>query len=206
MTTPADDDPGTTTLRRLKSFDNETWAKIVETHFLSVYRWCQENGLDPHSAADVTQEVFVSALGSLRNFEKTDDGSFSGWLRRISQRRIADYQRRKSEKVFGGTDALKLFHRLASARSAINAEDIQEIMTIDDDVLIEALALAQKEFHQVTWQAFWQAVIEGKPTTDVALELGITKNSVYLAKSRIAKRLRELANGLSPKISEPDTP
>jgi RNA polymerase sigma-70 factor, ECF subfamily len=194
--TSSSDDPGTTTLRRLKSFDNETWGELVDQHFLTIYRWCQENGLDPHSAADVTQEVFVSALGSLRKFERLSDGSFVGWLRRICQRRIADYHRRNSEHVIGGTDALKMFRRLASVRSAIEEDDLHAMKSISDERLIEALAIAEKEFHEPTWQAFWMAVIEGKSTTDVALELGITKNAVYLAKSRISKRLRELISGM----------
>lgn len=118
------------------------------------------------------------------------------WLRRICQRRIADYHRRKSEQAIGGTDALKLFHGLSSVRSAIDNSDLQDKKPLSDDRLIEALAIAQKEFHEPTWQAFWMTVMEGKSTTDVAFELGITKNSVYLAKSRISKRLRELISGI----------
>lgn len=191
--TSSEDDPGTTTLRRLKSFDNEAWTKIIEAHFDLVFRWCQEGGLDPHTAADVTQEVFVSALGSLRNFQRLGDGSFGGWLRRICQRRVADYHRRKSEEAIGGTDAKKWFHQLEAIRTDLWPEKALQLEGMNDERLIEALAIAEKEFEETTWQAFWQTIMEGKSTTDAALELGITKNAVYLAKSRVTRRLRQLA-------------
>jgi RNA polymerase sigma-70 factor (ECF subfamily) len=54
----------------------------------------------------------------------------------------------------------------------------------------------QAEFQPVTWQACWQFVLLDRPATEVAAELGITVNAVYLAKSRVLRRLREELAGL----------
>ena len=54
-----------------------------------------------------------------------------------------------------------------------------------------ALEIMQAEFQPTTWQACWEHVVSGRSAADVAAELGITVNSVYLAKTRLLRRLRE---------------
>jgi RNA polymerase sigma-70 factor (ECF subfamily) len=53
------------------------------------------------------------------------------------------------------------------------------------------LELIQTEFEDRTWKAFWQVAVEGRPPAEVAAELGMTVGAVYIAKSRVLKRLRQ---------------
>jgi len=182
-------DPGTTTFRRLQALDNSAWSKLVVEHFDSVYRWCREAGLDEHTSADIAQEVFVSALGSLHRFNRSQSSNFGGWLRRITQRRIADHWRRRSEPAIGGTDAVSMFNQLTCIRNSLEFPSSET--PLQDDRLLAAVAAIQPEFQPDTWRAFWMATVENRAAIDIALELGITRNAVYLAKSRITKRLRD---------------
>ena len=60
-----------------------------------------------------------------------------------------------------------------------------------DGVSRRALDLIRSEFESRTWEAFWGvAVGRGKPA-DVAADLGMTVAAVYMAKSRVLRRLRE---------------
>ena len=59
-----------------------------------------------------------------------------------------------------------------------------------------ALQLAKREFAAGTWQAFWGVVVDGRPAADVARDLGISPNAVYLARGRVLRRLREALDGL----------
>jgi len=59
-----------------------------------------------------------------------------------------------------------------------------------------ALELMRADFQPVTWQACWEFVVRDRPAAEVAAELGITINTVYLAKSRVLRRLREELAGL----------
>lgn len=59
-----------------------------------------------------------------------------------------------------------------------------------------ALELMQAEFQTVTWKACWECVVRDRTAAEVAAELGITVNAVYLAKSRVLRRLREELQGL----------
>jgi RNA polymerase sigma-70 factor (ECF subfamily) len=54
----------------------------------------------------------------------------------------------------------------------------------------------QGDFDPVTWQAFRRHVQEGEPAVQVAAALGLSLNSVLLAKSRVLKRLQQEAAGL----------
>lgn len=57
-------------------------------------------------------------------------------------------------------------------------------------------AVARKvraEFEETTWQAFWLTAVDGLSVEDVAKSLGRTVGAVYTARSRIIRRLQELA-------------
>jgi RNA polymerase sigma-70 factor (ECF subfamily) len=59
-----------------------------------------------------------------------------------------------------------------------------------------ALEIMQDEFQPATWKACWETVVGGRSAAEVAKDLGLTVNAVYLAKSRVLRRLREELDGL----------
>lgn len=48
------------------------------------------------------------------------------------------------------------------------------------------------EVQAATFRAFELLVLEKRTVEEVVLELGITRNAVYIAKHRVATRIREL--------------
>ncbi len=55
----------------------------------------------------------------------------------------------------------------------------------------QVMRQVESEFEPVTWQAFWSTTIETRSASDVAETLGISIASVYQAKSRVLRRLRQ---------------
>jgi RNA polymerase sigma-70 factor (ECF subfamily) len=49
----------------------------------------------------------------------------------------------------------------------------------------------EPEFHPKTWQAFRRVVLEEAVPERVAAELALSLDSVYAAKSRVQRRLRQ---------------
>ena len=47
------------------------------------------------------------------------------------------------------------------------------------------------EFGDTVWNAFWMTAVENKPAQEVAEALDVKPGSVYVAKFRVIKRLRE---------------
>src|SRR5262249_25126986 len=55
----------------------------------------------------------------------------------------------------------------------------------------QVLLLLERESNPIHWKAFWLMGIEEKSAADAAKELRVTENVVYLARSRLQRRLRE---------------
>jgi RNA polymerase sigma-70 factor (ECF subfamily) len=56
--------------------------------------------------------------------------------------------------------------------------------------------MVKVQFEPQTWQAFQRVALEDIPAAQVAQELNISVNAVFIAKSRVLSRLRELGAGL----------
>jgi DNA-directed RNA polymerase specialized sigma24 family protein len=52
------------------------------------------------------------------------------------------------------------------------------------------------EFEPVTLEAFKQVALEERPVAQVAAALGMSAGAVYVSKSRVLRRLREVASRL----------
>jgi RNA polymerase sigma-70 factor (ECF subfamily) len=54
----------------------------------------------------------------------------------------------------------------------------------------------RNEFREGTWQAFWRTVVEDQAIERVAQDLKITSGAVYIARSRVTARLRQVIAGI----------
>lgn len=155
-----------------------------------VFAMCRRSGLSSEASADVMQETFLSVNKSLASFQyRNGSDTFRGWLTRIAQHRIADFHRRRTAvlSAIGGSQADAAFHAITV--------DSDSIVPSNSDlraVVQRAAALVQMEFEPKSWQAFWRTAIEGLSAPEAAVELGMQPAAVRKAKSRIARRLREL--------------
>ncbi len=52
------------------------------------------------------------------------------------------------------------------------------------------------DFQPSTWKACWELIVAGRPAAEIAAELGLSENAVYLAKARVLRRLRQELAGL----------
>ena len=87
----------------------------------------------------------------------------------------------------GGTDAQQELLQVAepSEHSEQNA-----LAEAEGTLWRRAVDLVRAGFEDRTWQAFWRVAAEGRPSAEVAAELGMTIDAVYQAKSRVLRRLR----------------
>jgi RNA polymerase sigma-70 factor (ECF subfamily) len=93
----------------------------------------------------------------------------------------------------GGSDFLRSLDELESPDSVLSRLWDREH---DEHVAASLLRRVQGDFAAATWQAFLRHVLEGDPAVKVAEELGLSLNSVLLAKSRVLERLRQELAGL----------
>jgi RNA polymerase sigma-70 factor (ECF subfamily) len=181
-------------LQRVRGHDQAAWQRLVALYGPLVHAWCQAGGARGSDADDVAQEVFLAVALGLERFQGGRTGSFRSWVRSITRHKLVDYQRRRSRQpaeAAGGSDALTQLHEVADP-AAGSAEDAAEIGSL----YRRALDLIRAEFEGRTWQAFWDAAVEGRDTAAVAAALGMSPVAVRIAKSRVLGRLRDEVDDL----------
>jgi RNA polymerase sigma-70 factor (ECF subfamily) len=80
--------------------DGEAFAQLYEEHFDKIYRYVYLRLESQSEAEDLTQEVFVKALGAIGSY-KERNLPFASWLFRIAHNQVIDSLRKqgKVEKV-----------------------------------------------------------------------------------------------------------
>jgi RNA polymerase sigma-70 factor (ECF subfamily) len=176
---------------RVKAQDQAAWERLVSLYSPLVYRWCRQAGLQAADAADVGQEVFRAVARKIADFRRERLGdTFRGWLRAITRNKVRDRLRqRPAEAGVGGSDAQRYLLQLPTEGDEPGGADAD----VEETTFVyrRAVELLRQEFGERTWQAFWQVAISDEAPAHVAAELGMTVNAVYLAKSRVLRRLRE---------------
>lgn len=126
----------------------------------------------------------------------TRKGRFRDWLRSILVNRLRHFWRaeRSRPAATGDSDFLhQVLSQLADPGSSLSQLWDREH---DRHIAQHLLAVVEGEFSTTTWQAF-QGIMAGKKAAEVAAELDVSLNVVYLAKSLVLKRLRQEMNGLT---------
>jgi RNA polymerase sigma-70 factor (ECF subfamily) len=179
-------------LDRLRAQEAAAWQRLLHLYGPTVYGWCRQAGVAPQDAADVQQEVFQAVARSVADFRRQRPGdSFRGWLWTITHNKVRDHWRRCAKRApgVGGTTAHERLQQVPADESS-GAATVSRPAE-EQQLYRRALELIQTEFEDRTWKAFWQVAVEGRPPAEVAAKLGMTVGAVYIAKSRVLKRLRQ---------------
>jgi len=169
--------------------DSVAWSRFVELYTPLVYRWVSDLGIQDPCRNDVVQDVFIVLLGRISTFRYDANQSFRGWLRTVTINKCRDYLRKRKR-----LSEPRFFAQIELAEE--NDTDLLTEREYRDHLARAALNLMQKHFSEATWLACWKQVAEGQPAREVADELGMTVNAVYLARGRVLQRLRQDLSGL----------
>jgi len=165
------------------------WARFVQLYTPLLYHWARQVGARPDEAADLVQEVFALLVQKLPDFAYDRSKSFRSWLRTVTLNKWREVRRRPTAPRQAQEADLE---DLASPDSAAEIWEAE----YRDRVVSRALELMRTDFQTPTWQAFWEHRVAGRSAPEVAAELGLSVNAVYLATSRVLRRLREELDGL----------
>ena len=178
-----------TLLTRLKGNEPEAWERLVRLYGPLVMYWARRAGLGDADAADLLQEVMRSVSGAIARFERERTGAtFRGWLWTIARNKLRDRARLAAQQpnAIGGTDAQDLLKQIPDEEPE-SSPDSEPSRTL----LQRTLETVKSSFEPRTWDAFWRTTVDGHSPNEVARELGIGLASVYQARSRVLRRLRE---------------
>jgi RNA polymerase sigma-70 factor (ECF subfamily) len=181
-------DTSASLLERLRRQDDPgAWDRFVHLYTPLLAGWAARAGLREGDAADLVQEVFVLLLEKLPEFTYDPSKSFRAWLRTVAMNRYRERFRRPTLPVAGGDSLL--------AAVADPAEAFWEA-EYRGRLVGRAMQLVQPHFAPATWHLFWETVVNGRPSAEVAAEMGITQGAVRVARFRVLARLRQEIDGL----------
>jgi RNA polymerase sigma-70 factor (ECF subfamily) len=177
-------------LERVRAGSDPAWERLVRLYSPLVDFWLKQAGLQHADIDDVRQEVFLGLNRKIKDFRQ--DGNpkaFRRWLWRVTQHKLSDHWR--NCEGLPQTEKNQVLAALASTDDS--AADAPEALAL---LYRRALDLMETDLKPQTWQAFWRVVIESRPVAEVAAELNVTTNAVYIAKARVLAKLREEFAGL----------
>lgn len=185
-----------TLLLRLKDRTDElSWHDFHDRYGELLYRYARGRGASAVDAEDIVQEVEMYLFKAMEGFEyDAAKGRFRTYLRSA----VVHAMTRRAAKAARQGQVLDP-HTLdyLSAERDTGADDRWE-QEWRSHRLRWALRVIASEIEPVTLEAFKVHVLEGKPVEETAAQLGLSTASVYQAKSRVLKRVKERLEALDP--------
>jgi len=184
-------------LQRIASDQNDSdWQRMMMIYRPFIFQRVSTYPALVDQAEDIVQEVMMVLMRELPVFERQRTGSFRAWLRSIvlNQLRYAARRAKKTPRPAGQSETLlHQIEQLADPSSeAANDFDHEH----DKAVFRNAADVVRDSVKEVTWKAFHRHAMNGEDARMVAEDLGLSLNSVLLAKSRVTRRIREEIQGM----------
>jgi RNA polymerase sigma-70 factor (ECF subfamily) len=185
----------TVVLQRLKDSDEAAWELFTARFRGPLVGFARRLGLGEGEAEDVAQETLLAFLDAFRKggYDR-GRGRLGSWLFGIAHRRVLAAKReaaRRAEKLGEAADA-DFFSRLADEESVRRTWD----ETWAKALLEQGLSQVKAEVEPATWRMFVEVVRKERAPAEVAREMGLSRNAVFIAKHRVLKRLRQLQEEL----------
>jgi RNA polymerase sigma factor (sigma-70 family) len=171
-------------LRVRSGSDQLAWHEFVEIYGPMIFGFCRFRKLQESDAADVTQDVLVRLSKAMPSFEYQPElGRFRDWLGKVVYRELLrHWSKEKKHETVEPMDHSVTAH----ASSDSDWSDF-----FQSEILRLSFERIRGEFEPETIQIFELAWSEDLPATEVAQKLKTSVDKVYVAKSRVLKRLRQ---------------
>ena len=182
--------------------DEKSWNEFVSYYKNYIYIVSRNMNLEHHDAEDILQRVLLKLWEKLPEFEySTKKGTFRSFLCTIIRNMAIDLIKKKS--------------RMMEEASGEDKDNLKKY--IDKVSLPEIETIAEREWKLFLANAAWKKVqkeltdkvkntylmlLKGKSLNDVASELEIQKNTVYVYKLRVVEKIQKEIKRLEKELSE----
>jgi RNA polymerase sigma-70 factor (ECF subfamily) len=166
------------------------WSRFVKLYTPLLFLWARRMGASEQDAPDLVQEVFPVLAREMPAFQHDPGRRFRGWLWTVTLNKWRDRIRQQN--------AQPAACGLVSGETVASTDNVAEFAEEEyrGYLLARALDLMRAELPEDESRACQEYIIKDRPAGEVARELGMTVNQVYLAKSRFLRRVREELEGL----------
>lgn len=177
--------------------DSPMWAPFVDRYAPILEAIGRRLGLDRDDAADVAQQALLEFVRDMRagRYDR-ERGRLRSWLLSIAEYRARDLRRRAAVR---GRGRVPLDESTSQASADLRAE-LEAAWADEERKVIAAAAWrevqASARIDQRTLQAFELVALRGVPAEEAARTCDMTVDSVYVAKHRVATKLRRAVEAI----------
>ncbi len=79
--------------------ENGAFTDLYEKYVDAVYKFVYLKTYDRETAEDITSEVFIKALDSIKSFKLEKGANFRAWLYKIAYNTVIDNYKKKKEQI-----------------------------------------------------------------------------------------------------------
>lgn len=185
-----------TLLLRLRDrADKLSWQEFHERYGQLLYRYARARGASHADAEDVVQEVELYVFKAMADFEyDARNGRFRAYLRSAVVHALGRRANKQAHQP-AALDPQTLDYVADPKEASADARWEREWQL---HRLRWAMRSVASEFEPTTLKAFELHVLAGRSVADTAAEVGLSKASVYQARSRVLKSLKERLTAMDP--------
>ena len=171
--------------------DRAAWDDFVSLYQPLIYRYARGRGVQDADSRDVTQRVLCAVARAAETWKPGHQhGRFRGWLATVTRNAVIDLVKRRKTVGSGRTSMMESLDRIPAPDDRESDDWNQEYRR---QLLRHAARVIHGDFSPEVWQAFWETAIDQRPVAEVAKELGKSVGMVYTARSRVMRRIRDMA-------------
>lgn len=165
--------------------EHSGWREFYEHYAPAVYRVTRIRGLDTHDGEDIVQQVMVAIARHIDAFEyDSSRGHFRNWVRRVTERKIADMFRRRPRETADSSD---LPDRMDD-RPSVDEIWEREWHLQDMQACLKKVA---RDIAPRRLAAFRTYVLEGVSAAETAERFGLSIGHVYVIRHTVLNLLRD---------------
>lgn len=170
--------------------DHAAWSQFAEIYEPLIARMATQMGMQPADVAESTQEVLMHLTSVVRQWRPREQaGSFRSWLRQVARNVMIRFLQTRDYRCMGTGDT-GVHLNLAENSDRLGHESQLYDIEFRHQVFGWVVNKIENDFQRPTWQAFWLTMVENQPIKDVATDLKISVGAVYIARSRVMRRLQ----------------
>jgi RNA polymerase sigma-70 factor (ECF subfamily) len=182
-----------TLIRRLpNAADVEAWEVFVAIYEPLLFRLARGRGMQPADAEDFVQEVLAAVVKSVDGWVTSENrGPFRAWLFHIAYNLSVNFLTRPKYRRWGSGDSqvARMLQEVPAAAADSSELFLQEYRR---ELFRWAAEHVRGQVSERQWMVFWLTSVEERPIAEVAAEFEMSVGGIYIARSRITKRIREL--------------
>lgn len=169
--------------------DSAAWEQFAQIYRPVVYRLARGRGLQDADAQDLAQKVLMSVAAAIPNWKRASPKArFHHWLRHVAKNEVLKtLSRQPKDRASGGTTATKLLR--GHIRGSCELDDLVDL-EYRRQLIRRAAEIVRERADESTWLAFSLTMVDGCSNAEAAKRIGRNEGTVYAARSRIVRRMR----------------